>query len=104
MRLIDEAAKETGKRTKKRLARIDISEKWCAEHDKAFSDLKVRIANLTPMAFPKDTHTMCLFTDASDGYLAAVLVQTKTENMDLQIPDRQYEPLSFLPGPLRIVR
>ena len=96
LKLLDASAKRAGKRTKRKLSKIHISEEWGEEHETAFIDIKKEISNLTRMSFRKEKHSMCLFTDASDHFWSATLVQTKNENMDLPVPDRQYEPLAFL--------
>ena len=71
---------------------------WNPEHENAFKDLKEKISDSTSLAFPKVTHAMCLFTDASENFWSAVLVQTESEKMDTPVQERQYEPLAFLSG------
>ena len=69
-----------GKRTKRALRNLSLSNSWGATHDSAFADIKQQIAAFVKLAHPKSDHNMCLFTDASETHWTAVLTQVPTED------------------------
>jgi len=71
--LLEECYNAVGKRTKKAVAKLKIGENWRPEHAQAFEAIRNHLQEAVTLAFPKPQFTRCLFTDASDGYWAAVL-------------------------------
>ena len=76
---MDLACKKVEKRTKRALARVELRSIWSEDQDRAFEDLKSALANSTSLSYPRDTHVICLFTDASEDHCSAILVQCPTE-------------------------
>lgn len=95
---LDKVCEGMEKRTKRALAKLDISTNWGHEQDCAFDKLKTSLANSTSLSFPKDTHTICLFTDASECHWSAILCQCPSDQMDNPVTERAYEPLGFASG------
>ena len=78
--LLEEYYTRTGKRTKRALRNLSLSNSWGTQHDSAFADIKSQLAASVKLAHPNSDHSMCLFTDASDTHWAAVLTQVPTED------------------------
>lgn len=97
-KLMENAIKTAGKRTKRALSKIDIFGEWTTNHEDAFKNIKEKVANATSLAYPKKNFAMCLFTDASDHFWSAILSQTPENSMEEPICERIYEPVAFLSG------
>ena len=97
-KLMEECYKRAGKRTKRAVRKLRIDGLWGAEHDSAFMCIKNQLAACTKLAYPKETHTMCMFTDASETHWSAVLTQVPSNQMSLSIAEQDHEPLCFLSG------
>lgn len=97
-KLLEDAYKTAGKRTKKAVRRIRLDSSWGAEHDRSFELIKKQLAASTKLAHPKVDHTMCLFTDASESHWAAILTQTPKTQFRKPIDQQEHAPLCFLSG------
>lgn len=60
--------------------------KWSTEAEHAFNECKRQLSNVTLLAYPKDSATLALKTDASDFVIGAALEQ---------YADGKWEPLGF---------
>lgn len=96
--LLEKAASGLKKRTKRSLARVDISTDWGEAEATAFDKLKQSLVNATSLSFPKNEHAICLFTDASDDHWSAIFAQCPNSALDTNVKDRPYEPLAFISG------
>lgn len=98
---LETACSRTTKRTKKALSKISLKDMWTDKQDIAFGELKEALANSISLAYPKNDHTICLFTDASEDYWSGILCQSETSSMNVDVTERNYEPLGFLSGAFR---
>jgi len=96
--LLEECYNAVGKRTKKAVAKLKLGENWRPEHGKAFEAIRHHLQNTITLSFPKPKYTRCLFTDASDGYWAAVLTQIPDDQVGRPVEEQEHEPLGFLSG------
>lgn len=87
-----------GKRTKKAATKFNLDDQWGVEHTHCFNAIQNQLAASTKLAFPKSTHALCLFTDASDTHWAAVLTQVPQLKDQKHITEQAREPLAFLSG------
>lgn len=97
-KLMEECYIAVGKRTKKSVAKLKLGENWGPEHSKAFEAIRKYLQNAITLAFPKNNYKRCLFTDASDGYWAAILTQIPENQVGIKVEDQTHEPLGFLSG------
>ena len=96
--LLEEIYTKAGKRKKRALRNLSLSNSWRAKHDSAFADIKQQLAASVKLAHTKSSHNMCLFTDASENHWAAVETQVPTEDERRAVNEQRYEPLCFLSG------
>lgn len=96
--LMEDIYKTVGKRTKKSVAKIQIGDKWKQEHTDSFEAIRAYLKDAITLAYPKPNYTRCLFTDASDGYWAAVLTQIPDNQIGTPVEEQTHEPLGFLSG------
>jgi len=96
--LMEEIYKAVGKRTKKAVSKIQIGDKWKQEHSDSFDAIRKYLQNAITLACPKPNYTRCLFTDASEGYWAAILTQIPEDQVGILVEDQNHEPLGFLSG------
>ena len=90
--------KTGGKRTKRAIRNIPISDKWSSPHDSAFAAIKQQLVAAVKLAHPKHDSELCLFTDASETHWSAILTQVPKNQRNLEIQDQQHEPMCFLSG------
>ena len=94
--LMEQVYKKAGRRTKRAVSKVSLTELWGRHHDVAFADIKQQLPQSTTLFVPKDGHQLCLFTDASEDQWAAVLTQIPEEQSKRDINEQEHEPLSFL--------
>ena len=87
--LYDVLKTQTSKKNSKKGIPVHM---WKNEQEKAFSDLKKALANVTTLAFPNPKADMRLVTDASDKAIGAVLEQ--------QVKN-EWSPIAFFSKSLR---
>lgn len=96
--LLEDAYKKAGKRTKKAVEKIRISDSWGTDHTAAFENVISQLAAATRLSLPKNGHRVCLFTDASDSHWSAILTQSPTDDESKPVDEQQHEPMCFLSG------
>lgn len=74
---------------------IKLGKIWGNEPKTAFENLESDLASATSLAFPRDDHVLCMFTDASDIFRGAILTQCAKEDMRDPATEWNYETLSF---------
>ena len=97
-KLLEDAYKQAGKRTKAAVRKITIADSWGTEHDAAFSNIKNQLAAAVKLAHVKEEHRLCLFTDASETHWASILTQVPESQSKEDIEEQNHEPLCFLSG------
>lgn len=73
--LMESIYKKAGSRKKRFVRKIVIGDSWGADHDLAFAAVKKQLAAATKLAYLKQDHIICLFTDASDTHWGSILTQ-----------------------------
>lgn len=99
--LLQEIADEAGSRKKRPAARFLLKDRWTPAHEGAFEMLKNILARQVQLAYPKEDHSLFLFSDASDLFHAAVLMQCASTELDKPLEQRNFEPLGFCCGSFR---
>jgi hypothetical protein len=98
-RLLDVATKAAGSCKKTALARVAlVAVGWSADHAECFESVKKALANVVPLAHPREDLVVCVFTDASDLFWGAVATQVPPTDLDLPLEEQRHEPLAFLSG------
>lgn len=97
--MLEKAYKLTGKRRKSTLKNVTLDKlSWGAIHDDALSTIQDSLKQAVKLTFPKKDHATCVYTDASDAFWAAVVTQTKIEQLQRKMSEQEHEPLAFLGG------
>ena len=91
-------AKSGGKRTKRAIRNLSITNEWGATHDEAFTTIIKQLAAAVKLSHPKPEFELCLFTDASDTHWSGILTQVPKNQRDKGIDAQEHEPLCFLSG------
>lgn len=99
--LLEDAYKKAGKRTKKGVEKIRISESWGTAHTEAFNKVIAQLAAATKLSLPKKGYRTCLFTDASDRHWSAILTQSPEAEERKPVENQIHEPMCFLSGTFR---
>lgn len=47
------------------------------------------------LAFPKADHVLCVYTDASEQFWAAIVTQSKEGQLEEMVSEQQSEPIAF---------
>ncbi|CEO95069.1 hypothetical protein PBRA_009601 [Plasmodiophora brassicae] len=68
---------------------------WSDQQSKSFEDVLFALIQHIQLAFPKEDHQTCLFTDASDAAWSAVVTQIPMEDVNLPVCEQRHEPLAF---------
>lgn len=71
---------------------------WGTEHKLALASIQDSLRDAVRLAFQKDDHVMCVYTDASEEFWASVVTQTKEEQLQKKIGEQHHEPMAFLGG------
>ena len=96
---LEEAYARAGSRKKNRFKNILLTDLgWNQEDKDAFQNIKEMLADCQTNCFPIPGARMCLFTDASDLYYAAILTQVEHWDPDLKIHEQQHVPMATLSG------
>jgi hypothetical protein len=84
------------------LKRVSLLENgWSSVHDDAFAKVIAAVTRTVCLALPDESKELCLITDASDSYWAAVVTMVSPEEMHLPLQDRSHSPLLFMSGAFR---
>lgn len=97
--ILEAAYKQAGRRKKSALKNIMLRQlSWGTEHKMALTNIQDSLRNAVKLAFPKDGHVLCVYTDASEEFWAAVITQTKEQQLNKKVGEQQHEPMAFLGG------
>ncbi|KAE8963384.1 hypothetical protein PR002_g29307 [Phytophthora rubi] len=94
-RKLDTALAST-RRTKRAAAGISIT--LNDDERAAFDKVKDMLASAATLAFPDDTATTCLFTDASDVGWAVIVTQVKNYDIKVPVQDQQHQLIECQSG------
>lgn len=83
---------------KKATSQVDLTPLWGNEHESCFRSMQAQVLDMTVMAYPDPAKALCLFTDASEQFLGAVLTQIPKADLDLPVEEQKHEPLAFSSG------
>lgn len=97
-KLIEQLYQKVGKRTKRAVSKLNLTELWGEEHDRAFESIKSFLVQSIKLSYPKSSHTMCLFTDASETHWSSILTQVPHNEIALPVENQSHQILSFLSG------
>ncbi|KAE9262742.1 hypothetical protein PR003_g33429, partial [Phytophthora rubi] len=91
-----DTALATTRRTKRAAAGISIP---LNDDERAvFDKVKDMLASAATLAFPDDTATTCLFTDASDVGWAVIVTQVKNYDIKVPVQDQQHQLIECQSG------
>ncbi|KAJ8558819.1 hypothetical protein ON010_g8630 [Phytophthora cinnamomi] len=97
--LLDVAANSVQSRKKKILARVLLNAVgWSAVHVDAVAALKRALIAMVPLAHPKATSLLCLYSDASAEFWGSVVTQIPSEDAGKSLEEQRHAPLAFLSG------
>ena len=96
--LLQRVMETTGSRKKTKAGRIRLDDAWLPEHTTAFTQLKQVLASSVLLDFPRQDHCAFLFSDASDGHHASVLMHCPIVDLALPLGERAFRPLAFTSG------
>lgn len=96
--LLESCYKKSGKRTKRSIRNIPISNSWGTNHYYVFSSIKQQLAAAVKLSYPRPDTFCCLFTVASLTHWSAILTQVKNHDKRVDIKKQNHEPLCFLSG------
>ena len=97
--LLEVAYKKSGKRTKKSISKIYLSTiGWNQEHADAFLDIQTQLREQLKLAHRDKEKKLCIYTDASDRYWAAVVTQCEPSELSKPVAEQIHQPLAFLSG------
>jgi len=93
------AADTVQSRKKKILARVlPNTVGWSAVHVDAVAALKRALVAMVPLAHPKATSLISLYSDASADFWGSVETQIPSEDAGKPLEDQRHAPLAFLSG------
>jgi hypothetical protein len=85
-------------KTKTRLRSYGLSQLWGSDADRQFKDLRSAIVERVTLSHPDHGKALCMHTDASQDYYAAVLTQMPHEDLEKNADEQRHEPLAFISG------
>lgn len=99
--LLKKAYKKLGKRTKRSITTIPLSNLgWNSEHEAVFKILQQTLCEHIMLAHQKPNHALCIYTNASDRFWTSVITQCDQAELDKLCSEQSHEPLAFLLGVL----
>jgi hypothetical protein len=93
--LYEELMKRQPKRTKGYAAKVQIGDKWTAEHSVSFTDIKNALANSTLLSFPDREKPKVVIADASEAACAGFVTQIPPDDRGKHPREMRHEPLGF---------
>ena len=96
--LMERIYKIAGSRQKKRFEHIDLTPFWNESHRLAFEQCKSLLKDTIENTHVEDGATLCLFTDASDRFYAALLTQVVDYDPNRPITEQAHKPVCTLSG------
>ena len=94
--LLQQCLRQTDRRSSKQAAKISLQPLWTASHTQNWECIRAALLQAVQLSHLKSTHTVNVFSDASDTAWAVVVTQTPPDQDSLAIIDRDHEPLAFL--------
>ncbi|KAE9282551.1 hypothetical protein PR003_g27380 [Phytophthora rubi] len=96
---LERAAQVAGSRKQNKLAKVRLDEVgWHDTEASSFEAVRAALLRMVPLAHPRPTAEVCLYTDASQDFWGAVLTQLKPGEAELPLTEQQHQPLAFLSG------
>lgn len=97
--ILEAVYKKAGRRKKSALNSIMLRQlSWSTAHKLASASKQDGLCNAVKLAFRREDHSLCVYTDASEGFWAAVITQTKEEQLETKVNEQQHEAMAFLGG------
>jgi len=97
--LMEQCMSKGGSRKKNKLVKLLLKEcGWKDVHEEAFARLKGALAEMVPLAHPKEDADVCVYTDASQDHWGAVITQVAQGELSKPREAQEHEPLAFLSG------
>ena len=95
--ILDKAYSKAKKRTKKAIKCISLADlSWADVQTTAYRDIQNALRTSIRLAHPTPDKALCIYTDASNEFWAAVIAQCPVENLKLPLTQQQHEPIAFL--------
>lgn len=97
--ILEKAYKQTEKRGKSALKNIALRKlSWGNRHVAAFASIQDSLQNAVKLAFPKEAHVICVFTDASEEFWAGIITRISKDQLKRSIDLHEHKPMAFLGG------
>ncbi|KAG3254332.1 hypothetical protein PI124_g1146 [Phytophthora idaei] len=85
---LERAAKVAGSRKKNKHARARFSDaSWSDKEIASFEDVHRALLGMVPLAHPKPTADLCLYTHASQDFWGAVVTQLEPDEVSLPLEE-----------------
>lgn len=81
-----------------RCEKVPLRELWGEIHDATFKRIKILLARSVHLPHMKEENELCLFSDASDAFWAAVLRQVPNDQLARDLEKMEHVELAFLSG------
>ena len=95
--LLEKAHKQSVKLTAKSIQKMQLSNlRWSQEHDQAYTDLKEQLCNTVKLAHRDKNKSLCMYSDTSERYWSAVIMQCNRKLLRMGTEDQQHQPSIFL--------
>ncbi len=94
--VLEDAFLKAGGRSKAHVRKIPLQ--WSKELNSSYETLKRAIANEIIRDYPRKDYSLYLFSDASNLFWSACLMQCPKDDDNLCLPDRRFRPLGFASG------
>lgn len=79
------------------IALLNVS--WRTVPDHVFQNLKETLQISVKLHISKENHTICVFTDTSENFLASSVIQMLNEQSKKSLDERTIEPIVFIGWP-----
>jgi hypothetical protein len=84
--------------SKQKLALYRLCKLWDAAVEMQFVQLRDAIVKKVTLSHPDSAQALCLHTDASQEFYAAVLTTMPVEDLEKHVDEQRHEPLAFVSG------
>nr|CCA26789.1 AlNc14C414G11479 [Albugo laibachii Nc14] len=89
------ATESAGSRKKRNFMNVLLQDHgWSSKHDAGLQLIKGVLSAMVPMAHPKDTWDMCLYTDASQDHWGAIITQVEPGALSKPRAEQNHFPLA----------
>lgn len=96
--LLEDLMKESGRRTKKSLSKIELNAYWSNDCNKAFNQIKEILSKHLSLGFYKPDYDLFVFADASDIGYGLLLTQSPTDERKRSLLERTHIPIACWSG------